>query len=85
MAIEGPTPIGQLESSTLWVAERESFPPPRVVNGGTLVIGPEAGFLEGELPASANRLSLGGRVLRVETAAIAGAVVLLERSGRLSG
>jgi len=84
MGLEGPVPLAQLDSSTLWVAERESEPPPSVVNGGTLVIGPEAGFAEGEIPAAARRFSLGSRVLRVETAAIAGATVLLEKSGRLS-
>ena len=85
MEIDGPVSLSELDPSTLWVAERESFPPPSVVNGGTLVIGPEAGFTEGEIPAGVNRLSLGSRVLRVETAAVAGAVVLLERSGRLVG
>ncbi len=85
MQIEGPVNIDDLPAATLWVAERESFPPPTVVDSVILVIGPEAGFSEGEIPASANRFSLGRRVLRVETAAIAGATLLLERSGRLAG
>ena len=84
LGLEGPTTVEDLpESSTLWVAERETKPPPSVVKGGILVIGPEAGFEEGEVPASANRIALGRRVLRVETAAVAGATILLDRSGRL--
>jgi 16S rRNA (uracil1498-N3)-methyltransferase len=84
MAFEGPVPVSDLpESPTLWVAERERQPLPSVVEGGTLVIGPEAGFAEGEIPASANRVGLGARVLRIETAAVVGATTLLDRSGRL--
>ncbi|MBT8164319.1 MAG: RsmE family RNA methyltransferase [Acidimicrobiia bacterium] len=83
--IDGPVEMEDLpSSSTLWVAERETNPPPSVVNGGILVIGPEAGFAEGEVPHRANRLGLGRRVLRVETAAVVGAAILLDRSGRLS-
>jgi RsmE family RNA methyltransferase len=82
--IEGPMTIGDLPMSpTLWVAERETDPPPSVVEGGILVIGPEAGLAEGEAPQRANRMSLGPRVLRVETAALVGAAILLDRSGRL--
>ncbi|NNC92475.1 MAG: hypothetical protein HKN80_08260 [Acidimicrobiia bacterium] len=85
LGFEGPIGVEDLpESSTLWVAERESQPPPSVVNGGILVIGPEAGFAEGEVPAAACRIALGTRVLRVETAAVAGATLLLDRSGRLA-
>jgi 16S rRNA (uracil1498-N3)-methyltransferase len=84
LEFEGPIEVTDLpEFSTLWVAERETKPPPSVVDGGILVIGPEAGFGEGEVPAAAKRIALGGRVLRVETAAVAGATLLLDRSGRL--
>ena len=82
--VVGPIGVADLpKSSTLWVAERESCPPPSVVRGGILIIGPEAGFAEGEVPASANRIALGAQVLRVETAALVGATILLDRSGRL--
>lgn len=84
MPCAGPVSIEELpETSTLWVAERESPPPPSVVDGGILVIGPESGFVEGEVPGSAARIGLGGRVLRVESAAVVGATLLLDRSGRL--
>ena len=84
LEFEGPIEVADLpDLPTLWVAERETKPPPSVVNGGILVIGPEAGFVEGEVPAAANRIALGARVLRVETAALVGATILLDRSGRL--
>ncbi len=81
----GPIAVSDLpDSPTLWVAERQTDPPPSVVDGGILVIGPEAGFAEGEVSQGANRLGLGPRVLRIETAALAGAAILLDRSGRLN-
>ncbi len=40
-------------------------------------VGPEGGWADGEIPADCARLDLGDRVLRVETAAIATAVLLL--------
>lgn len=46
-----------------------------------LCIGPEGGFAPGEIPDGALRLDLGETVLRVETAAIAGAVLLLVSHG----
>jgi 16S rRNA (uracil1498-N3)-methyltransferase len=84
LEFDGPIAVRDLpDLSTLWVAERETQQPPSVVRGGILVIGPEAGFAEGEVPATANRIALGPRVLRVETAAVVGATILLDRSGRL--
>lgn len=41
-----------------------------------LVVGPEGGFAAGEIPGGAPRIGLGSTVLRVETAAIAGSVLL---------
>lgn len=43
----------------------------------TVAIGPEGGFAPGEVPGHAEPLSLGSRVLRVETAAIAAATLML--------
>ena len=85
LQFDGPVGMENLPaSSTLWVGERETNPPPSVVKSGILLIGPEAGFAEGEVPQRANRLGLGPRVLRVETAAVVGAAILLDRCGRLS-
>ena len=43
------------------------------VRAGTVAVGPEGGFDEDEIPDSATRVSLGGTILRVETAAIVAA------------
>ena len=45
-----------------------------------LCVGPEGGFAPGEIPDDARRISLGPTILRVETAAIAGSVLLRSRS-----
>lgn len=84
MHVSGPLSVDELpDSPALYVAERETIPPPSVVDGGILMVGPEAGFVEGEVPVAARRLHLGARVLRVETAVVVGATLMLERSGRL--
>jgi len=50
-----------------------------------VLIGPEGGWAEGELPAGLARVGLGPTVLRTETAAVAAATVLvLLRAGLLS-
>lgn len=47
------------------------------IDGGvTVAVGPEGGWAEGELPGDATRVSLGRRVLRVETAALVAAARL---------
>ncbi len=48
------------------------------VEDPVLFIGPEGGFAPDEIPAGAIRMRLGDTILRVETAAIAGAVLLRE-------
>ena len=84
MAVEPLTPCEALaDSSTLWVARPGGPPPQRVVRGGMILIGPEAGLADEEVPSSAVPLGLGRRVLRVETAAVAAATLILYRSGRL--
>lgn len=40
----------------------------------TVVIGPEGGFDEGEIPPGTSEISLGPNVLRVETAAVVAAI-----------
>ncbi len=76
-----PEAIGQ--SSDIWVATLGASLPQRVVGGGIILIGPEAGFVEEEVPSSAVPLGLGSQVLRIETAAVAAAALMLDRSGRL--
>jgi 16S rRNA (uracil1498-N3)-methyltransferase len=49
----------------------------------TVVVGPEGGFAPAEVPEGTPRLSLGGRVLRIETAAIvASGIVTAQRHHR---
>lgn len=63
--------------------ERAGAPPPATGAGG-LLIGPEGGFAPAELDAMGDkpfiqRASLGPRILRAETAAIAGLALILAR------
>lgn len=50
----------------------------------TLLVGPEGGWVEGELPETSIPVHLGGRTLRTETAAIVFATLALDRAGRLA-
>ena len=70
--------IGGLDPRNLWFADRgadghQGSPPA----GVTLAIGPEGGWGEGEIPSGSTRLGLTRTVLRVETAAIVAAGLLL--------
>ncbi len=47
-----------------------------------LCVGPEGGFAPGEVPADATTIRLSESVLRTETAAVAGAVLLLDKSSQ---
>ncbi len=89
IAGEMATPAGLRAAGgrPLWVAEVGHSLLPSVVEGGetTVAIGPEAGFGRQEVPSDSLRFGLGSRVLRVETAAIAAAVLVLAHSGRLDG
>ena len=84
IALDPLTPCDNIMSpGPLWVATLGGPPPPRVVEGGIVLVGPEAGFAKGEVPERAHPLGLGKQVLRVETAAVAAATLILDRSGRL--
>lgn len=49
------------------------------VDRPVLVVGPEGGLADDEIPAGAARVSLGSTILRVETAALVGAALLASR------
>lgn len=51
----------------------------------TLLVGPEGGLAGGEAPEGAPRLGLGQTVLRVETAAVVGAALLLLGDAAIPG
>lgn len=77
MAIAGPVSIAELEDwGTPVFADLGGSEWLPGVDDPVLCIGPEGGFDPGEIPDSAPRLHLGDTVLRVETAAIVGAVLL---------
>jgi 16S rRNA (uracil1498-N3)-methyltransferase len=87
-ALTGPHTWSELESLTAGAAERwvldtaeEEGWGPAGANGAALLIGPEGGWSDrerGELRAAGWRaVGLGARVLRAETAAVAGAAFLL--------
>jgi 16S rRNA (uracil1498-N3)-methyltransferase len=89
--IRAPMPVGKLMQSwparRLYVADerrtaRVLQPAPGAPEPAALMIGPEGGFTETELEGIARtplvtRVSLGRRILRAETAAIAGLALLL--------
>lgn len=62
--------------SPLFVADAGGESIPTLTGPVTLAVGPEGGFAPGEVPDDALPVRLAERILRVETAAIAGAVVL---------
>ena len=67
---------------TLALAERDGEPPRGTTT--TVLVGPEGGWSDEERAAVGRQVGLGDHVLRVETAAIAAAVVLSGlRAGRL--
>ena len=47
-----------------------------------VIIGPEGGFDDGEIPASVARVSLGGTILRAETATLVAATLLADMRNR---
>ncbi len=75
----GAWPTGRVLAAAF---ERQAgLPPAQTVQAGALLVGPEGGFTPGELDVMRARpfiqpVSLGPRILRAETAAIAGLVLL---------
>ena len=77
--ISGPTsPAGPwADEAAIFVAERAGRPVSTLGEATrpetVILVGPEGGFAKGEVPVSAVPISLGPRVLRVETAAVVAA------------
>jgi 16S rRNA (uracil1498-N3)-methyltransferase len=80
------SPAELASAGTVLVAD-PGAPPLRVPSGDvTLAVGPEGGFAPGELDVDGLvRFGLGGRILRVETAAVVAAAIVLRAWGRLGG
>lgn len=82
LAIDGPVEIDGL-GGTLLAGVRGGDPFPAVAGPATLLVGPEGGWAEGELPPGTLAVGLGENTLRTETAAIVMAVLALRAGGRL--
>lgn len=79
MAVRGPSTWDTLDRP-LAVAS-PAGEPGIPVDMATVAIGPEGGFTDSEIPNDAVSFALGERILRVETAAIAAATLVLLGSG----
>lgn len=76
----GFSSLRELDPERVIVADPAGAPgsiPP----GSVVVVGPEGGFEQGEIPDDWGRVSLGPNILRVETAAIAAGVLATVRRG----
>lgn len=82
MEVSGPTKPGAL-GGRLLVAVPGGGSFPVSADDATLLVGPEGGWGDNELPGSSIPVCLGRRTLRTETAAIVIATLALERAGRL--
>jgi RsmE family RNA methyltransferase len=67
-------PISSLPSGSVF-ADQTGARPASLAHAPCVAIGPEGGWAPGEIPSPAERVSLADGVLRVETAAIAAAVL----------
>lgn len=90
MEVAGPRPLGEIPAGALALHEeagrrlREELPE-TIPEAVVLVVGPEGGLAPEELDALSGRravpVSLGGHVLRTETAALVASVAVLTRYG----
>lgn len=83
LSVEGPVSLAEVDAfGSVLYADKAGRPVGDigVLDKPVLCVGPEGGFAEQEIPADATRVCVAAQVLRVETAAIAGAVLLLQRS-----
>lgn len=79
MTIDGPfTPRDAVEDAVCWVADGAGLPvpSPHGIERLTLLVGPEGGFADEELAQDWPSVALSDGILRVETAAIAGAAII---------
>lgn len=88
LQLEGPASVSQRWNGATLVADREGHPFLDVVSPAedtVVLVGPEGGFDPDEVPEYAVRVSLGDRVLRVETAAVVAAALAIGAATRLRG
>lgn len=82
MAVDGPITMEELQG-TVWIADPAGVELAAVREDLTVVVGPEGGIAPHEITADSTMVCLGARVLRVETAAVVAATLVLHHSGRM--
>ena len=81
--VASPVSLDDLaQDAVLWVATPGGEPPQPVSRPLVVAVGPEGGFAEDEIPPNAQRIGLGDRILRVETAVVVSAALALYHLGR---
>mgnify|MGYP001826956768 CR=1 FL=1 len=83
MEVDGPLSLADLPGPT-WMVHPGGGPLPSPIEDVTLAIGPEGGFSTEELIRVDTTVGLGARVLRVETAALVAAGLVLHHLGRMN-
>ena len=78
MDVSGPVSLDQLTGVLVVADLTGSDAVPLGASRYTVLVGPEGGFHESEIPEHAARLQLSDRVLRTETAAIVSAALMLK-------
>ncbi len=78
MQISGPREIGSLQGQLLIAEQIGAGSVPEGLDSYTILVGPEGGFTDAELPAEAPRVSFSDRTLRTDTVAVLAAGLVLK-------
>jgi 16S rRNA (uracil1498-N3)-methyltransferase len=86
LAMPGAAVADPAASSPAWSAPLDSSPAaPNRASPALIVVGPEGGFDDDEIPANVPRVSLGDTILRAETATLVAATLLAARRSAVGG
>jgi 16S rRNA (uracil1498-N3)-methyltransferase len=92
LAMPGAAVADPAASSPAWSAPLDSSPAapaslaaPNLASPALIVVGPEGGFDDDEVPANVPRVSLGDTILRAETATLVAATLLAARRSAVGG
>ncbi len=80
----GSVSVAELEGE-VWFADQSGQVPPSLPEKVTLAIGPEGGWSDAEIPPGVPIVTLSERVLRLETAAVVGAALIISQKRREFG
>ena len=78
MQISGPREIGSLQGQLLIAEQIGAGSVPEGQDSYTILVGPEGGFTDDELPADAPRVSFSDRTLRTDTVEVLAAGLVLK-------